>query len=279
MRERILLARKHHGIGDWILMMSLIRQINRQYPELEVHIDMNGTPLWFAQLPIYMDVVAVMTCNTKAVNYKCIWDHVVYRNFTTHSDHLLLSIMREFNSRTGLKLDTSMFTGKDPISTEHLASYRGPYPYSARALPQPYVLMPSVGAGGGRRNPEKEWGAENFQALADILRERGVNVVQIGREGDPVLNTNLYRFECTLPEMHSLVIHSAAVVSLENALSHWSGHHAKRTYTLYFTGRHPIRPCHTQYPNQVPITVEAPSPEYVSELILNNGGATTNGTN
>ena len=275
MNDRILLARKFHGLGDWILTMSLIKQINVQYPELEVHIDMRTTPSWFYQLPATMDVKAYATTNIMntggpVVNlfdmqpYKYYVPHVIYAPVATHTKFLLNSMIDVFNSQTGLKLER----------VAPLAIYAGPKTYERQNLPAKYIVMPTCGALKGTRNPQTEWGVGQFSALAGLLMKAGFDIVQVGCTGDPLMVCAAARFDCSTHELYHVIKYSTALVSLENGLSHWAGHHQHKTYTLYFQGQNAVRPCHTTYTNQVPITMECPTPEYLCDLIVRNEGPT-----
>lgn len=259
-RKSLLLTRRGEGFGDWVLMMSLIKQINYQYPDIEVHIEFNGISPWFLQLLAYMDTYAVPVCNADCRAYDLCVANVIYDAPAEHNMFMLDSMINRFNRITGLSVRYDNIQDK-------LAKYIGPIPYTAAALPKKYIIMPSVGAETGRRNPDKEWGYDNFKELASLLYKSGFDIVQIGHSADPCISATITRSDCSLPELHALIIHSKALVSLENGLSHWSGHHKHKTFTIYRMIA-PVRPCHARYENQVAITDEFASADTVHNTIV-----------
>lgn len=263
--KRIMINRRYSGFGDWIMMASVIKMINKQRYDVEVYFDATGVKLgsWLADYMRGTDIRAFAAINPHKGAYDAVIDHLVYDLSTIGNKHLIegmVDAVRAAIPNMKLEYDASC-----------LAQYKGPltrhYPY----LHDKYVLMPSVGACAGRGNPTKEWGFSNFMDLAELLHKDGVTVVQLAAPGDPVLDCLKYPTITThgIGEFHYLVTRASMVVSLENGLSHYAGHHHIPCATIYMPNG-PCRPCNTVYPTQVAITGELITPEYVHDAITFN---------
>lgn len=257
--KSIFINRTYYGFGDWVMFGSVIKMINIQRPELDVYFNLINLPLWLVDLMACADIKAYAVLrNLEMERYDCYIRHLVYKPAVIHQLHFIESMVTELNrvSALGIKYDP-----------EILMQYIGPE--VKLDINRPYVVIPSMGSVNYVTSTPKEWGAngENFDNLAVELHKHGVATVQVGCIRDIRLkNVDKCLLGSGLPVYHSAIINSDAVVSLENGLSHYAGHHRKRTYTIY--RQQNVRPCHANYPNQIPLTHELLTPEHLCDLIV-----------
>jgi len=96
----------------------------------------------------------------------------------------------------------------------------------------------------------KEW--NGFEELATRMSQH-VSVVQIGGPLDQELTAARYRYlSIGYEELGYILSECSFVVSIENGISHWAGHHHKRCYTIYTSPMHAL-PDQVGHPNQEPI--------------------------
>jgi len=261
----IYLVQPPLAFGDLMMCATLIKTINIQYPNMKVFIEMSPhlTP-WGYDVLSHMDIAAYGTIAVQP-SENVMRFRSRYKPPEGTTRHLVHNLLLNCNESTGLELQY------DP---EILANYCGPV-LSAK-VPRPYVLLPAAGKLNGAVSGHKEWGKDfqesrrNFDALALILRRGGMTPVQTGRAGDPILRNVSGRYLGTsMPEFHALVSGAAAIVSLENGLSHYAGHHGKKTYTIYRALHMGYIPEHTHYKGQIALTDMDLTPESLGERIIN----------
>jgi ADP-heptose:LPS heptosyltransferase len=242
---RLLLAREAFGFGDWVMTMSLVRMINRQHPEVAIDFEIAGVPRTCLEILLYSEGRAAPVHGARREEYDRVVEHVGYPfRPVPKGRHILESMVERFVEQTGLPLR---------YEPDALARYRGPAPDVATPRP-PFVLMPSL----GKQRPfdaRKEWTPGSFAELARRLARSGVAVVQVGCRGDPPLRAARQRhFDVPLPVLHALMRRASLLVALENGLSHFAGHNALPTCTLYCAaGTDLPGPAETGYPGQTPL--------------------------
>lgn len=250
----LLLGRKFWGLGDWIMCMSVVRMINRQRPDINVHFNVTYIPSLMVEVLHSFNVSLTPVCMPTRSNYGMIVDHLVYRAPYTDK-HLIANMLDVLNDqfKLGLQYNISQHAQYVLVPPEGLTQLTD------------YILMSSVGAS---NSAHKEWGAHRFDELAGLLKAAGIPVIQIGLKGDPLLaNATERYFQLSLADLAALVKGSRYVVSLENGLSHLAGHMRHRCCTLYL--HRGTRPVHTWYPNQMALAGDVMEPQYVFDTLTN----------
>lgn len=259
--KRIYINRTYYGFGDWVMFGSVIKMINNQFPDRAVHFNLQGLSSWLTALMSYSDIKAYATINqSNPVDYDYHVNHLVYRPAGMHGNNLIHDMVLELNRQTGLGLEYEPNT---------FMCYRGPK-YDVQ-VHRPYVVLPSQGNTDIRSSVPKEWGSdgENWDDLALLLKARGIPTIQVGSGSDVRLkNVTRSALGASFPAFHGVVADAGVVVALQNGLMHYAGHQGVRTYTIYRYAGDPTRPCHTQYPNQIPLVTEYVEPEEVCERIM-----------
>jgi len=260
--KRILVYRDAFGIGDWIMTLSVMKMLLRCYPDTLLDINLSGksgvAPKLIVAIVQNFDVCfnrIFCTSNFKAVkeNYDVITGHVIYDRRT--KDNLMSSMVDTLNRKTGLhvKYISGLYS-----------RYIGPVTFID--VPKKFILMPSCGKD-DRVSRHKNWGFENFNELARLLKQYGYNVVQIGAFTDRKLR---YADKCyldlSLSKLHFLMLNCSFFVGLVNGLSVYAGHHSVKTYLLHYNNR--LNFATTKYPNQESLDVTELTPSFVLKFVL-----------
>jgi ADP-heptose:LPS heptosyltransferase len=257
MMQRLLASRCYFGLGDWIMLQSVLKAVNRCHPDLAIDLDVTRVPFWFQMLTISFDARVALVHDPDISAYRYVSGHVVYKSHhPAHADgrpmHLINSMLEQIQDRTGLALS---WDGS-------LANYVGKV--EQIPLPERYVVVPSRGAA---NNPQKDWPLDKFQQLVAQLGQH-IDVVQVGRGDDPVLGLATQRWTDLTPmRLQTILSNASAIVSLQNGLSHWAGHLGKPTVTLY-TYTPEAMPVHAGYPNQHPLVGECLSVDTVFQKVM-----------
>jgi len=255
--KRLLTTRRYFGLGDWVMMQSALKAVNRCYPDLAIDLDVTKVPLWFQLLVLNFDARVAFVRNPNPAAYDYVSGHVIYAGPRPIVDdrpiHLIDSMVRNISKKTGLLLQWS----------GELASYTG-YTEQHGELPKHYVLMSNKG---NPDNPRKDWAKENFEDLANKLAP-DIPIVQIGRRGDTKIQAATYcGFDLSPMGIQAFINGATVVVSIENGISHWAGHLGKNTVTLYLD-KGGCLPAYTGYPHQVGLTDEVISVGAVHHQVL-----------
>jgi ADP-heptose:LPS heptosyltransferase len=256
-QHRLLLTRKYFGLGDWVMLQSVLKAINTCYPDLPIDLDITKVPGWFQQLTLSFDAKVTFVHSPVWENYLYTDPHVSYHLHKPITEqgvslHLIEAMLLSIEIGTGLKLSWD----------KSLAQYKGYLP--KLDLPPRYILMPSCGM---FHNNQKDWPVEKFYRLSKKLKPH-IPIIQIGRIEDPLLSEASHHFFNLSPgHMQVLISQATAVVALENGLSHWSGHLSKPTVTLYIHDKR-ASPEHTGYPNQHPLIGPSISVEAVYQEVM-----------
>ena len=257
MKKKLLIYRNCIGLGDWIMMMSLIKMLNIQFPDIEVHLNMSAkgesvpniikqvAEGFDARIDKFVDILKPE--DEKGYDYKS--GHLVYDRKLER--HLIEGMVKNFyeNTKINLKYDPSVLSQYQPKVIPKLL------------LPKEYILMPSCG---GQRNfLGKEWGFERFNKLAELL-SRDIAIVQTGNHSDPILKSAGYKYLGVAPWiLHCLMVRSKFFIGIVNGLCHFAGHHRIRQFTIYF-GREKFE--WSKYENQTQLDGNK-TPEEIYEII------------
>jgi ADP-heptose:LPS heptosyltransferase len=262
--NRILLARKYHAFGDWLMLATLIKHINRQYPHIVVDVDVSNVPIQLLQFVAWFDIRATPVSQPNMQNYDVYFPHVVYEYAQRYTHHLIEDLVRVFNNGTGLNVVY------DPAC---LAQYIGPGSGAGLTnVPGTGSIIIAPENGPTAISKPKDWGWANFERLAERLAAH-MHVIQIGTNRGATLKYAGQRFaNMTLGSMLTLMRMSTAVVTLENGVSHFAGHHGIPTYTIYMPSAPHARPVNTNYPKQVAIFQEYTDPDWLADKIIVDTG-------
>ena len=240
---KLLLARQNAGLGDWIMLTACMKMINDQRPD--VNISLLASPHIgdrLLTLPLLCGVKYELTSNSLAADYDVVCPHAVYdiRKVMKTSDHLCKDMLHHIRDN-----------GIEGLTYEPDVRVRPLTAYGQAARSRPYVVMPSVGKDHAEQfgGNSKNW--PYLRELAGLLHHY-YDIVQVGNHGDPSLPYSVQYYEPSFTVLSHIYEGAEFAVSLENGLSHWAGHHNKRSYTIY-TGKHWCTPAHAWYPTQIPV--------------------------
>ena len=236
---KLLAYRKHDGLGDWIMAMSVLKMVNQQYPDIDIDVYIEKkTDVQHRFLQgVYdiidnVDVKLTRVSKADSDDYDYFTGHMVYPYPFPHyeqGEHCIKGMVNNFNEETNLDLK---------YDKKVLAQFTDIVPFSYY---KPYVVMPSCGRLEKREyHDSKSWGYDNYNELAKRLREH-YSIIQIGS----IDQSMLHDADCVIlgsPLKHVLGIMKGAefYVGEINGLVHLAGHHGILAYAIYCgQGEHP----------------------------------------
>lgn len=144
------------------------------------------------------------------------------------TDHLLAQLSRS----AGLSGDIALrpwFYFK-PGERERLADYRDAVVVQSSILHARHAL------------PAKNWPAARMQRVVDVLRQRGLRLVQLGHRDDvPLTGTEDLRGRLPLREVAALLAHARCFVGLVGFLMHLARAVETRSVIVYGGREHPLQ--------------------------------------
>ena len=278
MKDKKLLAyRKNDGLGDWIMAMSVLKMVNLQYPNIEIHVHAENTNLDIPRDVVVapgkgdnhrqirfingvydiidnMDVELTRVLHAEPSEYDYYSKHMIYFEFRAEwhrlypevpkdyiRNHLIHGMVKKFNEETKLNLK---------YDKNVLARYKNIVPFGGQ---KPYVVIPSCGRNDREKGQQdtKSWGIDNYRELAARLKEH-YYIVQVGSDDQPVIkDADQVIFDQPFSEVLGVMKEAEFYVGEINGLVHLAGHHAIKTYAIYCGGKE--HPDFTGYKNQIPI--------------------------
>ncbi len=216
----ITIWRPFNGIGDWLMALACVKYVNRQRPDVQVFVDWQNVkvgklPPLIPQLFLCSD--AKFIPGRGPVTDPLTTDSLVYRKWPP--DSFIESMVCHLNEQTGLGIRY------EP----------GVHPYfGARHDPRGnYIAMIGHGKKRGARIG-KDWGFENFSMLAELLRARGFDVVQIGAPLDQQIPAATDRLlGCDAKEVVKTLAGARAFVGIENGITVLAGFIGVPQFTVY----------------------------------------------
>lgn len=257
-QQSLLITRKYFGLGDWVMFQSVLKSINKNYPDLKLDVDITMVPNWFQEMTRAFDHKANLVFNPLPTNYTHKIDHVIYlsrrpKNTQGSYVHLIESMLENISYMCNLPMVW------DGMTSTYIK------PYNKKINSKPYVVIPSMGSKG---MPEKSWDLEHMQNVSKKLAEH-VDVIQIGTSGEPLLEgAKVHLFDLSPHALQEILANAACVLSFENGISHWCGHIGAPCVTLYIDLKNGSHPYNTGYKHQIPLIESNLTVEKVTYTIL-----------
>lgn len=218
----LTLTRPWDGIGDWLFALAVLKFVNRQRPDVALHVDFSarraraGLPPLVRQLYDQSDVAFTPTPGPPGGMVTA--DSLVYRAYPPAN--YIESTVLHLNAQTGLGIRYE--PGVYPV-------FRAAATVAQRG---DYVVM--VSQGKRRDRFRKEWGYANFHALALRLSRLGVPVVQLGKPSDAHLTGVRHRvLGAHAGDVVRLLSGARAFVGIENGLMVLAGYLGVPQVTIY----------------------------------------------
>ena len=244
--KSLLIYRNYLGLGDWIMTMTVIKLINKQFPDIKVYLNVKvrkeEMPPFILSVIKHFDVhISGLTRynfpQNEEDNYDMCTGHFVYPN-DWPDKHLIEGMIHSLKQSTGISLK---------YKPDVLAQYKGEY---HRGIVGKYVIMPSQGKERGYTG--KEWAKGSFDKLSTELSDRGITVVQMaGLNEKKLLGADAWCSDPDIELYHTFIVRARLVVGIVNGLIHYSGHHRIPTLVLQLGQRE--KPNWTRYPKQIRI--------------------------
>ena len=280
MKDKKLLAyRKNDGLGDWTMAMSVLKMVNLQYPNIDIHVHANKDKGEdnYRQLRfingVYdiidnVDVDLTRVLHAESSEYDYYTKDMIYSEFRPewHSlyqkgiprdyikNHLIHGMVKKFNEETKLNLK---------YDENVLARYKNIVPFGGQ---KPYVVIPSCGRYSKKIKDSKSWGMDNYKELATRLKEH-YYIIQIGSVDQPIIkDADQIIFDQSFSEVLGVMKEAEFYVGEINGLVHLAGHHEIKTYAIYCGGKE--HPDFTGYKNQIPIMENNASVDTVYSKII-----------
>ena len=276
--KKLLAYRKNDGLGDWIMAMSVLKMVNLQYPNIDIHVYanegkekdnhrqkrfINGV----YDIIDNMDVKLTRVLHFEPSEYDYYTKDMIYPEFQIEwherypvvpkdyiKNHLIHGMVKKFNEETKLNLK---------YDENVLARYKNIVPFGGQ---KPYIVMPSCGRNDRKEKDTKSWGTNNYKELARKLKEH-YYIIQIGSDDQPIIkDADQIIFDQPFSEVLGIMKEAEFYVGEINGLIHLAGHHGIKTYTIYCGGKE--HPDFTGYKNQIPIMENNASVDTVYSKII-----------
>jgi hypothetical protein len=235
----VLLRRNGDGIGDWLLMLQAIKNINRQLPELDVYVDFELKPVGrrprilspLVRRAFEISDVRWMPARYESVDLGAdapqipVVPHVVYERLG-YEDYVA-GMLRCIGNVIGHELELD--PGCLPVYT--------PAPFR----PGFHTHYAAIVAHGKAETAIKNWGVDRFELVAEhLLKRTGCELAQIGDVGDYLLQGAPYKrfLGQPLDTLIAVLNGSSIVICLENAIAVLATQLQRRTVCIYASAEH-----------------------------------------
>lgn len=249
----LLAYRRYAGIGDWLMMMTVLKMVNQQRPDIDIYLNMKAKNAQ-KHRNIAKDLPKIAEEMIRGVDVK-IKDFACYDEPTNHvMDYDLKSGFMTYHKADGIGFIESMVNKLNRNSGLNIrydpnvyAQYQDDY--LAPDTEEKFVLVQSCSK---KRNRDKSWkdfGFNNMQVIVDSIKNK-VKVFQIGVHVDFLLKGVHERFlSVTMGKLHNLMKNCVAFIGLDGFLGVYAAHHGVKQYIIY-SGRFNLAwtafPCRTQ---------------------------------
>ena len=251
MTTALTITRPYNGIGDWLFCLAVLKFVNRQRPDIECfvdfdHIKVGQLPYIVPDLYSFADVRYAGGFGPK--DGLVTHDSLVYRRWPP--DSFIESTTMHLNDQTGLNIK---------YEPDVLPSFGIRHHGSKKRT----VAM--IGHGKRQDRYGKEWGLNNFQELARILRrEHSVEVVQVGARYDiPLIHAERSVMGADAEELLERMAECALFVGIENGMTVLAGYLDMPQLTVYDGHGFPTR---MQFPKQHKF-IERAEPDAVASRV------------
>ena len=272
-RKKLLAYRNFSGVGDWIITMTVLKMVNRQYPDIDIYLNMlaknNFAPENYSiPLPdLVFEIIEKFDVDIKEKlnhtfprdiedQYDYCTGHMGYKRDGTN---FIEGMVKQFNLNTGLELI---------YEEDVLATYQGEgigYDNTLEDL-RPYVLIQACSKMKKKEKYGKDYGFNNMCHIADTLSFY-MNVVQIGKRTDYMIPYVDKFLGVDLDVLHRLMVNSTAFIGMDGGLGVYASHHNVRQYIIYEESR---RFSWTAFPNRTQINGQQMEAGDVADFIVNN---------
>lgn len=258
--KTLLITRHADGIGDWIMSMSVIKLVKKQYPNMDIFIKLNFSNSiykhFIREIIENSDVCTTIVEETKQ-NYDFICNHLIYPDLLylkkrNSQHHLIKYMVDDLNVKTKLNVVYEQTLSKI-TSIKNIN------------LNKSYIIMPSCGR--VEKQGDKYFGYENYNKLSYYFFKKGIDVVQIGAKNQPKLEytTDIF-LDLSISEVLGILKNCLFYIGEVNGLLHLAGHNNIKSYGLYLGNEHPF---FTSYEDQIPIFCNDKSVEQIFNEINN----------
>ena len=195
------------------MMLAALRWLRAQHPDVELIIDFRNAPRVVQEAFIASDLLFedARTCTARP---DVALEHVVY---PLHGrDPYMHGLARALGDAIGRNIEPD----RDDL----------PFGMLPRA---PASALAMAGHGKGVTRGGKEWGFENFTALAVQLADRGFQLRQVGGPRDHALPGVAQHLGCSFSALVGLLLSARAFIGVENGLMVLAGFLRVPVVTIY----------------------------------------------
>lgn len=247
--ELIIISRFHGGLGDFVSLTSLIREINIKYPQKRIILFTGNKDVFINNSRIYklffmesniLKSILWRIFNILEILFPNIFYNYLYKKneiYKSHEEEVKRGnreIYQKILTRHwNLNLDYKNLKNEIYFSNEEIETFQKKF----NSFPEDFALIHSEGKISYTRN--KEIGYQNFQKI--INETEKINWIQIGGKNDKKLrkiNLDL-RGKTSLRELFYIISKSKFIVCQEGAYNHIANAFGIEAITL-FTGFSPI---------------------------------------
>lgn len=262
--SKLLAYRNFAGIGDWIMALSVLKMVNRQYPYIDIYLNITGKnlhadsrekrflPKLTREIIDNCDVKIKGYVHNNHGNYDYVSGHMIYDK--AENKLFIESMVDRFNYRTGLKLQY------EPDVYVQCATIGNEEPLHSK----PYILMQSCTKRQHSRKKWKDYGSNNMRQIAKRLG-RHVDIIQVGDKGDIELPVESTYLGFGLSTLYNLAINSLGFVGMDGMLGVFAAHSHIRQYIIY-SGNFKMN--WTKFPNRMQINGNKTSNKNIARLIV-----------
>lgn len=199
------------------MALACLKFVNRQRPDVRCFVDFAAARNLPSLIPEAFEASDVYYAPGKPAGEPT-WatrDSLVYRKWPPVS--YIESMLVHLNDQTGLGLEF------EP----------GVYPsWHAKREPRDYVVL--ISQGKRRARQLKEWGCDNFQALATLLTRAGYDVVQIGARIDmPLRDVSRHVLGQKFVDVLQVLARARGFIGIENGMMVLAGFLGVPQITIY----------------------------------------------
>jgi ADP-heptose:LPS heptosyltransferase len=232
-----LAFRKYSGIGDWIMALSVLKMVNMQHPEIDIHINMKAKnvhlhPNEAKNLPaLTEEIIDNFDVKTKGktyfdnpvadgIDFDFLSGNIRYRKKT--GKNFIEGMVRQFSINSGIPLIYD-----DSVYAQYNNGNIKPDTY------KPYVLIQACSKKRHKSPHWKDYGSNNMDIIAGELK-KFVNVIQVGDKTDIRLNNATdSHLGSGLHSLHNLMKNCIAFIGLDGMLGVYAAHHKVPHYIIY----------------------------------------------